>query len=66
MQRRYLQTPNEIGMEQNSTIVFSMSIDIIEPFLDLVAHPVKAADAEPNSIGNVHVTLAQGPNGPKD
>ena len=33
---RYLQTLAEIGVEQNSTIVFPMPIDIIKPFLDLM------------------------------
>jgi hypothetical protein len=36
MQLRCLQTLTEIGAEQNSTIVFPMPIDIIEPFLDLM------------------------------
>jgi hypothetical protein len=36
MQLRYLQTLTEIGAEQNSTIVFSMPIYIIKPFLELM------------------------------
>jgi hypothetical protein len=36
MQVRHLQTLTEIGAEQNSTIVFPMPIDVIEPFLDLM------------------------------
>ncbi len=36
MQLRRLQTLTEIGAEQNSTIVFPMPIDVIEPFLDLM------------------------------
>jgi hypothetical protein len=35
----------EIGAEQNSTIVFQMSIDIIRPFLDLFEKSGKAAGA---------------------
>jgi regulator of protease activity HflC (stomatin/prohibitin superfamily) len=36
MQLRYLQTLSEIGAEQNSTIIFPMPIDIIQPFLDMM------------------------------
>jgi regulator of protease activity HflC (stomatin/prohibitin superfamily) len=42
MQLRYLQTLTEIGAEQNSTVVFPMPIDIIKPFLDLMAQSSKA------------------------
>ena len=34
LQLRYLQTLSEIGAEQNSTIVFPLPIDLIEPFLE--------------------------------
>lgn len=37
MQLRYLQTLIEIGGENNSTVVFPMPLDIVKPFLDLVA-----------------------------
>jgi regulator of protease activity HflC (stomatin/prohibitin superfamily) len=37
MQLRYLQTLAEIGAEQNSTIIFPMPIDIVRPFLDMMA-----------------------------
>ncbi len=47
MQLRYLQTLTEIGAEQNSTVVFPMPIDIIKPFLDLVAK----ADKSPRANG---------------
>jgi regulator of protease activity HflC (stomatin/prohibitin superfamily) len=36
LQLRYLQTLVEIAVEKNSTIVFPLPIDIIEPFLDRV------------------------------
>lgn len=36
MQLRYLQTLTEIGVEQNSTVVFPMPIDIIKPFLEIL------------------------------
>src|SRR5579871_4198700 len=45
MQLRYLQTLNEIGAEQNSTVVFPMPIDIIKPFLELLEQPVRPVSA---------------------
>jgi regulator of protease activity HflC (stomatin/prohibitin superfamily) len=36
LQLRYLQTLVEIAVEKNSTIVFPLPIDIIEPFLERV------------------------------
>lgn len=35
LQLRYLQTLSEIGVEQNSTIVFPLPVDLIQPFIDL-------------------------------
>jgi regulator of protease activity HflC (stomatin/prohibitin superfamily) len=37
MQLRYLQTLIEVGGENNSTVIFPMPLDIVKPFLDLVA-----------------------------
>jgi regulator of protease activity HflC (stomatin/prohibitin superfamily) len=37
MQLRYLQTLTEIGAEQNSTVIFPMPLDIVKPFIDLLA-----------------------------
>jgi len=37
MQLRYLQTLTEIGGENNSTVIFPMPLDIVKPFLDLIA-----------------------------
>jgi regulator of protease activity HflC (stomatin/prohibitin superfamily) len=37
MQLRYLQTLTEIGGENNSTVIFPMPLDIVKPFLDLMA-----------------------------
>ncbi len=50
MQLRYLQTLTEIGAEQNSTVVFPMPIDIIKPFLDVIA----GAGKQPNAIPAVN------------
>src|SRR2546421_7142903 len=41
LQLRYLQTLTEIAVEKNSTIVFPLPIDIIEPFLDSVRKQVE-------------------------
>ncbi len=43
LQLRYLQTLVEIAVEKNSTIVFPLPIDIIEPFLERVKRPVAAS-----------------------
>jgi regulator of protease activity HflC (stomatin/prohibitin superfamily) len=37
MQLRYLQTLTEIGGEHNTTVVFPMPLDIVKPFLDILA-----------------------------
>ncbi len=47
MQLRYLQTLTEIGAEQNSTVVFPMPIDIMKPFLDIIAKADRSM-ARPN------------------
>src|SRR5947199_944675 len=36
LQLRYLQTLTEIAVEKNSTIIFPLPIDILEPFVDLM------------------------------
>ncbi|HVA24526.1 MAG TPA: slipin family protein [Chloroflexota bacterium] len=53
LQLRYLQTLAEIATEKNSTIVFPLPIDIIEPFLDAVKRGNAAGNsALPSSSGN--------------
>jgi regulator of protease activity HflC (stomatin/prohibitin superfamily) len=47
MQLRYLQTLIEIGGEQNSTIVFPISGEVIRPFMDILERTDKAG-AAPN------------------
>ena len=34
LQLRYLQTLTEIGVEQNSTVVFPLPMDVVKPFLE--------------------------------
>jgi regulator of protease activity HflC (stomatin/prohibitin superfamily) len=48
MQLRYLQTLTEIGGEHNTTVVFPMPLDIVKPFLDILAK--NAAPATVNGI----------------
>ena len=49
LQLRYLQTLAEIATEHNSTTIFPLPIDLIEPFRKLVSGelPPKAGDAKP-------------------
>jgi hypothetical protein len=35
LQLRYLQTLTEIAVENNSTVVFPVPLDLLEPFLEL-------------------------------
>ena len=51
LQLRYLQTLTEIAVEKNSTIVFPLPIDIIEPFLDSVRR-TKASAEQQNGDGS--------------
>ena len=48
LQLRYLQTLTEIGVNQNSTIVFPLPLDVLRPFLD-GAGTRKAAAEEPEA-----------------
>src|SRR2546421_1976423 len=41
LQLRYLQTLTEIAVEKNSTIIFPLPIDLIEPFLNIVKKQVE-------------------------
>ena len=47
LQLRYLQTLTEIAVEKNSTIVFPLPIDLVEPLIDLMKR-----GAEPASPGS--------------
>lgn len=49
LQLRYLQTLLEIGVEQNSTIVFPLPLDLIRPWLEHAAD----AGAQANGVGEV-------------
>jgi len=64
IQLRYLQTLNEIGVNQNSTVVFPLPVDLIKPFL-AAASPAARGEAagEPESeAANGHpAALERGP-----
>jgi len=49
MQLRYLQTLIEIGGENNSTVIFPMPLDIVKPFLDIMARNGSTTNGAPNS-----------------
>ena len=46
LQLRYLQTLTEIAVEKNSTIVFPLPLDLVEPILSLLRHTATAEAAE--------------------
>ena len=54
IQLRYLQTLSEIGVNQNSTVVFPLPIDLIKPLLhgmsDAAVPEPDAADAAPAAL----------------
>jgi regulator of protease activity HflC (stomatin/prohibitin superfamily) len=71
LQLRYLQTLTEVGVNQNSTIVFPLPLDVIRPFLDAAgatsteasrAQPQTAPDGEPAiGSGDRHDSLPAAP-----
>src|SRR3989442_3577758 len=46
LQLRYLQTLTEIAVEKNSTIVFPLPIDIIEPFIGLMKRSASSVEQQ--------------------
>src|SRR5260221_13451133 len=51
LQLRYLQTLTKSPVEKNSTIVFPLPIDLIEPFADLMKRMANGHDGAPASPG---------------
>jgi regulator of protease activity HflC (stomatin/prohibitin superfamily) len=47
LQLRFLQTLSEVAMENNSTLVFPVPIDLLEPLLDLSERIPQTADGPP-------------------
>ena len=48
LQLRYLQTLTEIAVEKNSTIIFPLPIDLVEPLLGIMKHRAGAAASSVN------------------
>ena len=46
LQLRYLQTLTEIAVEKNSTIIFPLPIDILEPFVGLMKHAASSVEQQ--------------------
>lgn len=46
LQLRYLQTLTEIAVEKNSTIIFPLPIDLIQPMLQIIQHRAEGASNE--------------------
>ena len=51
LQLRYLQTLREIGVNQNSTVVFPMPIDLVKPVLEAIQHGGASAAGAPEVPG---------------
>jgi regulator of protease activity HflC (stomatin/prohibitin superfamily) len=47
LQLRYLQTLTEVGVNQNSTIIFPLPLDVIRPFLESTGGGAAAAEKRP-------------------
>src|SRR5712691_7311273 len=47
LQLRYLQTLTEIAMEKNSTIIFPLPIDLIEPLMQIMQRQASVPVQEP-------------------
>jgi regulator of protease activity HflC (stomatin/prohibitin superfamily) len=50
IQLRYLQTLSEIGINQNSTVVFPLPMDLIKPLLQAAGTAVKSEEAAPGEL----------------
>jgi regulator of protease activity HflC (stomatin/prohibitin superfamily) len=48
LQLRYLQTLSEVGVDQNSTIVFPMPVDLLQPLLDAKRSSADRATSTPS------------------
>src|SRR5213079_48345 len=56
LQLRYLQTLTEIAVEKNSTIIFPLPIDIIEPFVELMKHAASSTSVNGYEEGSAPPT----------
>jgi regulator of protease activity HflC (stomatin/prohibitin superfamily) len=56
LQLRYLQTLTEIAVEKNSTIVFPLPIDLVEPLLGILKHQAGTTSVNGYEEGSVPLT----------
>src|SRR5215469_11070687 len=56
LQLRYLQTLTEIAVEKNSTIIFPLPIDLIEPLMGILRHRAEATSVNGHEKGTVYPT----------
>ncbi len=56
LQLRYLQTLTEIAVEKNSTIIFPLPIDLIEPLLGIMRHSEAASSVDGHDRSPVYST----------
>src|SRR5260221_155823 len=59
IQLRYLQTLTEIAVEKNSTIIFPLPIDLIEPLLGIMRHSEAASSVDGHDRSPVYPTPQQ-------
>jgi regulator of protease activity HflC (stomatin/prohibitin superfamily) len=62
LQLRYLQTLTEIAVEKNSTIIFPLPLDLIEPFISIARGAVTSAERpveDHHSNGNLYQPTPQ-------
>jgi regulator of protease activity HflC (stomatin/prohibitin superfamily) len=60
LQLRYLQTLTEIAVEKNSTIIFPLPIDLIEPLLGIVKKQAETTAAPEHLDGSLHDRVGTG------
>jgi regulator of protease activity HflC (stomatin/prohibitin superfamily) len=58
MQLRYLQTLSEIGVNQNTTVVFPLPIDLVKPLIDATKTAVESPQAQLEKPANGALPLA--------
>ncbi len=56
LQLRYLQTLTEIAVEKNSTIIFPLPIDLVEPLLGILRHQAGTTSVNGHEEGSVPLT----------
>jgi regulator of protease activity HflC (stomatin/prohibitin superfamily) len=65
IQLRYLQTLAEVGVNQNSTIVFPLPVDLIKPMLEAGKPAAKAEEDPPRALPEGEALRVNGPAQPQ-